>query len=71
MFVAGIPAEVATPERNPPVFVEDRPLESLDESVGPCVPGFRTGMADIKFLTYLAELTFEFATSIGQYAPQP
>jgi len=31
-------AESATTERDPPVLVEDRPLQALHEAVGPGVP---------------------------------
>lgn len=40
------PGEVAAPELHPPMVVQDRVLEALDEAVGQGVPGLRAGMAD-------------------------
>lgn len=40
-------------------------MGALDEPVGPCVPGSRSGMANVELVTHLVELPFEFASAIG------
>ena len=64
------PAEVTSPEGDPPVLVKNRPLEPLDEAVGPCVSRLRSGVPNVEFATHLIECPFELASAIGQHSPQ-
>jgi hypothetical protein len=60
--------EVPTAEGDPPVLVEDGPLESLDEAVGPAVARLCAGMANAELAANGVEETFELATTVGKDA---
>src|SRR5262245_10569444 len=60
--------EVAAPELHPPVLVEDRALQTLDEAVGPSVTGLRLGVADPKLVAGLGEGTGELAAAVREHA---
>ena len=50
------------------MLMQNRPLHSFDEAVGPCVSRFRARHADATVLTPGDEAAFEFMAPIGQHA---
>jgi hypothetical protein len=58
--------EVLPPELDPPVLVQNRALQPLDEAVGPGMPRFRPGVANAVPLARLVEGAFELRAAIGE-----
>src|SRR5262250_2447441 len=51
--------EVASAESHAPVLLQDGALQPLDEPVGPGMPGFRAGVADVERPTGVIEGALE------------
>ena len=64
----GAGGEVSTPEGDPPVFMEDSALESLDEAVGPAVTRLGARMADAQLRADSVEESLELAAAVGEHA---
>ena len=58
--------EVATPEGDSPVFVEDGALEPFDEAIGPAVSGLGAGVADAELGADRVEEALELAAVVGE-----
>jgi len=58
--------EVAPAELDPPVVVEDRLLQALDEAVGEGVARLRSGVPDVEIPAGLVEGALELAASVGE-----
>jgi hypothetical protein len=57
--------EVPPSEGDPPVLVQDRSLQSLDESVRPRMPWLRPRVAYTEFSACLIEVRFELTAPVG------
>lgn len=64
------PGEILSPERDPPVLMENRALQSFDKPVRPRVA--RQGARDphAEAVAPGEELAFEFLAVVGQHPPQ-
>ena len=62
----GCRCEVAAPEGDPPVLVEDGSLETLDEAVGPAVTRFSARVMDAELRADGVEQAFELASVVGE-----
>jgi hypothetical protein len=68
---SGCRCEEAAPEGDPPVFVEDGSLESLDEAVGPAVTRLGAGVVDAELGADGIEEALELAAVVGEDALEP
>ena len=60
--------EIASPELDPPVLVEDRALKTLHEAVGEGVARLRPRVPDLAIFAGLVELGLELTPAIGEHA---
>src|SRR5919106_5329090 len=58
------PGEVAAPERDAPVLLQDRALQALHEAVGPRMPRLGARVAQAELPTGLIEGPFELGPAI-------
>ena len=63
-------AEVVPTKRNAPVFMQNRALQALHESVGPRMPRLRPRVAHLVVGTGGDEAGFELLAVVGQHARQ-
>src|SRR5262245_32065674 len=67
---AATAGEVPPAEGHPPVLLQDRALQPLDESVGPGMPWLGAGVTNPELATGLIEGALELGTAVGQHPAQ-
>jgi hypothetical protein len=62
--------EVSTAELDPPVFVQKRPLNALDEAVRELMTRFGASVPDAKLSARLREVALELTAAVAENSPE-